>query len=171
MAKLKVNFSDQEVTSEARTFEPLPSGEYYVRITEVLDKECGPESKNPGKPYYNVECTVQDGPHEGRKLFTNAMLFDGALYTISQMCKATGFGDRVDPKSKTFGDIPDGEEFVSKEAIVVVKKQRDTWAEERDGDGQPQYKNEIKGFKPYQGESPSAAGHKQTKAGAGSLLP
>lgn len=166
MAGLKVNFSEQEASSEARSFDPIPSGQYYARITDVDDRECGSESKNPGKPYWAVEFTVQDGPHEGRKLWANAMLFDGALYTTAQILKATGF-----EKNLKTGSIPDGEELVSKECIVVVKKQRDTYAENRDGDGEPQWKNEVKGVKKYEGESPSAGGHKTTKSGAGSLLP
>ena len=165
MAGFKVNFSDDEASSEARTFEAMPTGEYYVRVTDVEDAECGPNSKNPGKPYYKVEFTVQDGPHEDRKLWANAMLFNGALYTIAQLMKATGF-----EKELAKGDIPEGEKFVSKECIVVVKRQLDTYAMERDDDGVKQYKNEVKGIKKYEGVSPTS---KSTgvKAGSGSLLP
>lgn len=166
MAGLKVNFSTEEASSEALSFDAIPSGKYYARITDVTDKECGPESKNPGKPYWNLEFTIQDGEYEDRKVWTNCMLFDGALYTLAQLLKATD-----NEKALQTGDIPDGEDFISKEVIINVKKQRDTYREQKDGDGEPQWKNEVKGISKFEGESPSAAGNKKTKAGAGSLLP
>ena len=61
MTGLKVNFSDAEVSSEARSFEALPTGEYYCRITDNVIKESQSE-KNRGKPYWALEFTVQDGP-------------------------------------------------------------------------------------------------------------
>lgn len=160
---LKINFSDQEAQSEARTFEPIPSGEYYCRITDVEDKESTSE-KNHGKPYWHIELTVQDGEHADRKLWSNVMLFEGALYSLAQLLKATG-----QEKALQSGDIPDGHTFVGKEVVVVVKKQRDSYAEERDGDGVPQWKNEVKGFKKYEGQKSSKAAVKGGKAA--SLLP
>lgn len=166
--QLRVNFSDEEASSEARSFDPLPSGQYYVRVTDIELKECGSESKNSGKPYWALEFTVQDGEYENRKLWTNAMLFDGALYTTAQLLKATGF-----PKALETGIIPDADDIISKECVVVVKKMRDAYREQRDGDGAPQWKNEVKGIKAFDGTSPSpkkgASG--TVSAGAGSLLP
>lgn len=165
MTGLKVNFSEQEASSEARDFSAIPSGKYYARITDVEDRECGPESKNAGKPYWNLEFTIQDGDFEDRKVWTNCMLFEGALYTLSQLLKATG-----NEKAIKTGDIPDGESFVSKEVIISVKKQRDTYREQKDGDGEPQWKNEVKGILAFEGTSPSS-GKGAVKAGSGSLLP
>jgi hypothetical protein len=89
---LYVNFSEQEASSEARDIEPLPSGKYLVTITDVDLRSCGPESKNPGKPYYAIEMTVVEdkrgGEYVNRKCWTNAMLFSPALYTISHIMKA-----------------------------------------------------------------------------------
>ena len=160
---IKVNFSQEEASSEARSFDPVPTGAYYCRITDITEKECGPESKNPGKPYWAVEFTVQDGPHADRKLWTNAMLFEGALYTIAQMMKACGFEDNLKK-----GTINDAEDFISKEVIVNVKKQLDTYAMDRDGDGEKRWKNEVKGIKAYEGASPASS---KTGSGKGSLLP
>ena len=162
MSGLKVNFSDQEASSEARSFDPLPTGSYYCRITDVEERWCGQESKNPGKPYWNIEFTVQDGPFEDRRVWTNCMLFEGALYTLAQLLKATG-----NEKALQTGNIPDGESFVTREVIVNVKKQRDTYAEQRDADGEVQWKNEVKGIRAYAGASPTS----KAKSGAGSLLP
>lgn len=163
---LKVNFTDEEASSEALSFDAIPSGKYYARLTDVELRECGPESKNPGKPYWNLEFTIQDGQYADRKVWTNCMLFNGALYTLAQLCKATGHEESL----KT-GKVPDAESLIAKEVIINVKKMRDTYREEKDGDGEPQWKNEVKGISKYEGESPSSAGNKQTKTGAGALLP
>jgi hypothetical protein len=166
---LKVNFSDQEAASEGRSFDPIPSGEYYCRVTKVTDKESTSE-KNPGKPMYAIEFTVQEGDFNDRKVFTNACLWDGALYTISQLMKSTGF-----EKDIARGEIPAGDKFEGKEVVVIVKKQRDTYAENRDGDGIPQWKNEVKGIKKYEGpgtvRSPGSAASVGTGGKAKSLLP
>lgn len=165
MAGLKVNFSDQEASSEVLDFDAIPTGKYYARITDVEDRECGPESKNQGKPYWNIEFTIQDGKFEDRRVWTNCMLFDGALYTLSQLLKATGH-----EKAIQTGNIPDGETFISKEVIISVRKMRDKYREDQNGDGEPVWKNEVKGISKYEGESPSS-GASKAKAGAGSLLP
>lgn len=162
MAGLQVNFSEQEASSEARSFDPIPSGEYYVRVTDVEDAECGPESKNAGKPYWKIEFTVQDGEHENRKLWTNSMLFEGALYTLAQLLKATGQESAL----KT-GNVPDGQTFVSKELILVVKKERNKYMEDRAGDGEVIWGNEVKGIKAFEGVSPSS----KSTATSGSVLP
>ena len=92
---LYVNFSDEEAASTPRDVEPLPSGKYLVIMDEVDLAYCGPESKNPGKPYYRIRFTVvadkKAGIYVGRKCWTNAMLFSPALYTIEQIMKAIGF--------------------------------------------------------------------------------
>lgn len=159
---LQVNFSAEEASSEAQSFDPLPSGSYHVRITEITTKECGPSSKNPGKEYWNVEFTVQDGEYADRKIWTNVMLFEGALYSLVQLLKATGHADAV----KT-GAIPDVEAFISTELTVTVKKQRNTYMEEQNGDGVPVWSNEVKGMKAFDG----AASVVSTGSGADSKLP
>ena len=35
LSQLTVNFSQQEADSEARTYDVVPTGEYYCRITDV----------------------------------------------------------------------------------------------------------------------------------------
>lgn len=161
MAGLKVNFSEQEAQSEGRLFTPVPTGQYYARVTEIELKECGPESKNPGKPFWAVTFTIQDGEYEDRKLWTNAMLFEGALYTTAQLLKATGF-----EKSLETGTIPDGERLIGKEVTLLVQKQRDAYREKQNADGEPVFKNEVKGIKKYEG-----GGSKGKTSGSGSLLP
>ena len=158
---LRVDFSSKEAESEALSFTPMPSGNYHVKITEITDKESTSE-KNYGKPYWNVEMTVQEGKYLDRKLWANVMLFEGALYSLSQLLKATGHADAI--KS---GKIPNKEVFISKDVLIVVKKQLDEYAmRDADPDDPPIYKNEVKGFKTYQEGALDSA-----SASGGSLLP
>jgi hypothetical protein len=166
---LKVNFSDQEASSEAKSFDPIPSGKYPAYLTDVELAECGPNSKNSGKPYWKLEFTVDGGPADNRKLWSNCMLFSPALYTLTQLLKAAGYN--VSAGEMT---LPDPDELIGKRFLLNVKKQRDTYAEERDGDGTPQFKNEIKTILTDDGAAAGSA-PAMTKAsaaaGSGSILP
>ena len=174
MAGLKVNFSTEELGSESRDFEVLPAGKYPVRITEVEMKECGPNSKNPGKPFWAVEYTIVEGhPNAERKFWTNIMLFDGALYSFVQLAKALGgkLGE-----SMLSGEVPDLDELEGKELVVRVNKQRDTYREnkleeegERSKGDAPIFKNEIKGHLPATASTTAAA--PAAKGGKSSILP
>src|SRR3982751_5913009 len=120
---LRLDFSSEEASSEARSFEVLPAGKYHVKITDIDLKECGPESKNPGKPYWHLEHVIQDGPAENQHLWTNCMLFKGALYTLAQLLKATGHEDAIQS-----GNIPPADDFTGKDVYVNVSRQKDAWA-------------------------------------------
>jgi hypothetical protein len=141
---LRVNFSDQEAGSEARDYTPMPTGRYHAVITDVSDEVCGPNSKNEGKPYWNVEFTIQEGTYESRKVWANVMLFPGALYTLAQLLKATG---REKPRGNEDYELPPGHEFITEHVIVSVRKQRDTYADPDGSEGL--YKNEVKGISAY----------------------
>lgn len=153
MAGLKVNFSQEEASSEAMDFDPLPTGKYHVKITDVELRESKSE-KNAGKPYWNLEMTVQDGPYENRKLWGNVMLFEGALYSLGQLAKALGMEDEIIKK----GNVPDGDDLISRDLIVTVKKQRNTYLEEKNGDGEPVWSSEVKGYKKYEEGAVSTSG-------------
>jgi hypothetical protein len=159
----RVNFSDKEASSEGRSAELLPRGNYHVKVTEGSIEYCGPGSKNPGKPYYNLECTIQSGPHTGRKLFTNAMLFEGALYTITQIMKSMGI-------SVTAGqmEIPGLNEIIGTDFLVAVVKK----PKQEVGDKVYDERNEINSFMKYDpaGVTQIAAGGAK-KSGATSLMP
>lgn len=113
---LYVNFSAEEAASESKDLEPLPSGKYLVTITKC-DLTASQSVKNFGKPYYKIEFTVaadmRGGTFEGRKCWTNAMLFSPALFTITHLMKACGFG-----VSEGRVRIPDADEFIGK--ILVI---------------------------------------------------
>ncbi len=103
---IRVNMSDKEAASVDR--EPLPSGKYHLKITDVELTYTKETAKNPNKPYLSFEFTVQDGKYAGRKDWTNAMCFDNALYTISQILKA--LDKAIDPSGGQV-DIPIAREF------------------------------------------------------------
>jgi len=128
---LYVNFSDEEAASEARDIEPLPSGKYLVRITDVDMREVQ-SSKNLGKPMYNIEFTVigdkANGQYVNRKCWTIACLFPPALYTISHLMKALNM-------SVTSGRvrIPKPEELIDQ--VVVIGGAYVGEQEAKDGSG------------------------------------
>jgi hypothetical protein len=158
---LRVNFTDKEAASTA--LEPLPVGKYDVFITECTPQQSGSE-KNKGKWMYNVEFTVDGGPYNSRKAWTYACLWDGALYTISQMMKATGVAT---PEGGGDAEIPPPEHFVGKPVTIVIgmgKAQIGTGTKEA-----PQYpaRPEVKGVKAREGADVKSGGKKGSK----SLLP
>jgi hypothetical protein len=113
---LYVNFSEEEAASEGRDIEPLPSGKYLCTITDVDLRE-SKSAKNAGKPYYAIEFTVvadkRGGQYVNRKCWTNAMLFNPALYTIVQIMKSTGW----DVQSGR-GRVPEPSELIDKQVVV-----------------------------------------------------
>jgi Protein of unknown function (DUF669) len=139
--ELRVNFTDKEASSEVR--KPIPRGEYHCKITDGETVACGPNSKNPGKPMWKLEFTVQDGPYEERKVYTNVMLFNGALYSLSQLMK--GLGYNVDEGEFRVPKLP---QIIGKDIIVSVRIKAET--EQYDA------RNEVRGYKEYTGKTPAS---------------
>ncbi len=166
----RVNMSDQEAKSADR--EPLPGGKFHYKITDmdimaVKDTNAnGDPNKNAGKPYINFEFTVQDGPYAGRNDWTNAMCFEGALYTISQICKALGMNVVPD---KPFVIPRDRKFYIGKD----IWGRRGTARNDKNEDGSPRI--QLRGFSEYKGgTSEVAKGAKATTkqtASSGSVLP
>lgn len=149
---LRVNFSEKEAASAPR--EVLPRGKYHVKITDV-ELRFSKSEKNNGKPYWAVEFTVQEGPHAERKIWTNAMLFEGALYTFSQLMKALGF----DVSSGEF-TVPDPNTLIGQDVVVRLKIVPP--------EGQYDEKNEVSGIEAFGKDTkPGASGGGKTNA----LLP
>jgi hypothetical protein len=109
--------------------------------------------------------TCQDGKYENRKFWGNVMLWEGALFSLSQLLKATGFEDRVTPGSKTNGKIPQAEELMGKQLVINVVKTRDSYKERENGDGVKLFKNEVKGY------AKAGTGTGSATSGGDSLLP
>lgn len=172
----RVNMSDKEAESEARDFTPLPKGAYHCAITDVTLEQVK-SGKNEGKPMLNFEFTVQEGQYDKRKVFARAMLWEGALYTISQMLKAVG----IDPKR---GVIPPAEWWQGKHMVVLVKLVQ---KQAKDPSGgyvlawddadkkKPTMTNDTNGFKPMKEwqalEESTTAPAGKASSGGQSLLP
>jgi hypothetical protein len=147
VAGIKINLTEKEASSESRDSTPLPAGKYLCAITDVSEEECGPESKNHGKPYYNVELTIQEGEYEGRKFWANVMLFAGALYSAVQLLKGLGVpfsGNNFQVAGFEENEVPEPDWFMGKELVVRVivapaKKDKVSGKEYA-------AKNEVKGF-------------------------
>ena len=149
MDGIRVNMSAKE--GKSKTLEPLPSGRYLVAVTDCDLDECGPSSDNAGKPMFKLEVTVQDGDYEGRKAWTNVMLFEKALYSISQMIKAQGVdikevGDKAEFQVPGYEPnvIPGPEYWMSKQFIIRTK----LMPKRKDPKSGKEYdeRTEIKGF-------------------------
>jgi hypothetical protein len=117
---IKVTMSQQEASSSAR--EVMPTGKYLVAVTDGSLKQSQSE-KNAGKPYYNMELTIQEGTYAGRKLFTNVMCFEGALYSMTQILKADGVefeGSNFQVPGHDENEIPELDHFMGREYVVKV---------------------------------------------------
>ena len=166
---LRVNFTDEEAGSEARDYEALPTGKYHVAIFDGEIKFSGENAKHPGKPFWALTLQIQDGKYEGRRLWANVMLFEGALYSLAQLLKAIGREDAL----KT-GQIPALDEILGKECVVTAQKSLDVYKMTKDGvdpktasGDERVYKTEVKGFKPWDGNPVGVIGGESSK----SLLP
>jgi hypothetical protein len=165
--RIRVNFSEKEATSESREVTPVPRGKYQATVTDCEMRECGPTSKNPGKPYLNFEFTITEGPYANRKVWTNAMLFTGALYTITQMLKA--LGEEVNAGEMV---IEPPEWWIDKEFVIVVTIKKavvDELGNEKYSEG-----NEVRGFFPSGTDTSPASTATPAQPGrrrSGNLLP
>ena len=137
---IRVNVSEKAAASESRDLDPVPTGKYLVQIDGAEIREvAGEDSPNKGKPMCNLELTIIDGDYEGKKMFTNIMLF-GEAYSAVWLCKALGLYDgRGDLDFPEPGDLL-GEQFV----VKAVKLGETT--DKKDPSKKYAPKNEVKGY-------------------------
>jgi hypothetical protein len=167
---IRVNVSEQEDKAGAR--EPLPAGKFHVAVTDVQLVESQSDD-NLGKPMLAFEFTVQDTPgswqeFHGRKDFTNACLWDGALYTIIMVLKAMGrYDDLKDANGEL--DIPTEPEFYLGEELIIRRatdpKQKKRWPD------MPERWIQVRGILPYEESTAHQGAGEKVAAGAGSMLP
>ena len=183
---IRVNMSAKE--GKSATLEPLPNGKYLMAITdiEVDTIKPGGEGKpeNVGKPMFKIELTVQDGDYESRMAWTNVMLFDGALYSVSQMLKAQGIevkeiGDRAEFQVPGFAAnvIPGPSWWQGKQFVCRLKLSPERTVTNKATKEKKTYdaRAEVKGFMSAKDWNPATAPKKQAD-GAGtpkrtSMLP
>ena len=58
-----------ETAGSAEGFEVLPKADYHFKVTGSQHKIA-----STGKDMFELKCTIQEGPHAGRVLFTNLVL-------------------------------------------------------------------------------------------------
>lgn len=118
---LRLNLSDNEAKSTAREFSVLPTGTYPCNIVEIKQEEVKPGSLNAGKPYWNVLFVVDGAPdkqYDGRRIYTNLMLFEGAAFLIKQLVEVL-FPEMLEGNQLS---IPDADAFIGKKVAVVGRK-------------------------------------------------
>lgn len=148
MQPLKVNFTEEEASSKAR--EVPPSGEYHVALTDGSLEVVKPGRKNTGKQYWKCTFVIQEDKYKGVTIFSTVMLFDGALYSLSQLMSALGYN----VNSGEF-QVPHIDELFGKELIVRGIKRPAFIGE----DGKEiSERFEIKSYKPLR----DVSGHKAT---------
>jgi len=156
---IKVVLSAKE--ADSKVLEPIPSGFYLVTLTDVELRESKSE-KNKGKPYYSIEHTVAEGTYEGRKVFSNVMLFEGALYSAVQLVAALS-GEQPEEGEL---EIPSAEELLGAQVWAKVKIVGErTVVDPATGEKKTyERKNEVGGYK---AQAPTA----NATPGSSSLLP
>jgi hypothetical protein len=144
----KVVVSEKEASS--KVLEPVPSGWYIANITDVEMKEVQNPPKpgkkdNRGEAFYAMELVIESPEqYEGRKLWTNVMLFAGALYSAVQLVGAVG-GEV--PESEGELIIPDPDELLGKTVAVKVSVQGKRTVVINGETKEFEARNDIKGFK------------------------
>jgi len=154
---IKVVLSNEEASS--KPFELLPKGNYKVTVSDVALKE-SKSAKNPGKPFYSMELTITEGKYEGRKLFANVMLWQGAGFTLGQLLQAAGISEGQGGEVV----VPGPEWWISKcpDMIAVVRIQRERTVSDPATGEKKTYdeRNEVSGFKKVEaGVATAAAGN------------
>lgn len=140
----KIDFTEDDLNSEAREFTPIPNGTYTADIIAVEEKTVGNGGKNHGKPFMALTLQVAEGDYTNRRLWDNIMLFNtGANFSIVQLLRASGFEDELNA-----GVVPDLDEFMGKTVDVVVGQEINTQQSTPD---QKVYRNTVKGYKPVDG--------------------
>lgn len=143
---IRVNLSAKEAASESRDQELIPIGKYLMAVSDVDTKEVTNPPKegkrdNRGKLYYAIELTVLGTDYDARKVWTNAMLFDGALYTMVNILKALGVPFTGSDENPTFqvpgyepNVIPEPGWFLGKQMVVRVGHKKGTIKDRETGE-------------------------------------
>jgi hypothetical protein len=163
---IKVVLSNEEASS--KVLDPIPAGWYKVTcsdgdLKEVKNAPQPNKKDNRGKPFYSLEFTVNEPEaYEGRKVFTNAMLFEGALYTINQIMNAMGIETEAGEVEVPELDELIGFEFMAKVKVTPARKV---------GDKEYEARNDISGFKAVGEQEVNVKAGAATSKGGSSLLP
>ena len=76
-----VDFSDVEMLS----FDPVPAGQYLLSVVEAT-----PGTSNSGNPKIDVQWTVIEGEHQGRRIFDTLSLHPKAQWRAKKTLTSLG---------------------------------------------------------------------------------
>ncbi len=78
-----INISGSDLTSNSRSYDPLPKGTYPTTIyaAEQVEVKSG---ENAGKPQLKVQLRVSEGQYENARLFTYVPLYTGKAFWKTQ---------------------------------------------------------------------------------------
>jgi hypothetical protein len=123
--------------------DPVPEGNYHLRLDKASFKETGKNSKAPGTPMAECEFTIF-GPAEaeefhGRKVFENLMLSGEGLFRTRNLLEAAGLGDDF--------LLEDTDQLLKLEvgAVVQIEPER---PDPKDPTKKYQARNKVKKFVP-----------------------
>jgi hypothetical protein len=106
---------------EEMSFDPLPAGEYLLRVVEAEERE------GPTAPYINLRMEVVDGDYAGRSIFEILSLSEKALFRLKGFMLAAGYEDEELAGSIEF----DPDDFLEVEVLAQVKQRKDNNGEMR----------------------------------------
>lgn len=81
---MKINFD--EVDSGSGGFQPIPDGNYLVRIESIHSGR----QTSKGDEMWGLELVVTDGDYQGRKIFDNLVFSEKALWRVKMVCSRFG---------------------------------------------------------------------------------
>lgn len=135
-------------------FEPVPNGEYRAHIVE---SEVKPTQNGKGK-YLQLTWEILDGEYKGRKIWDrlnivneNAQAQEIAQRALSAICHATGVLK-----------LTNSQQLHGRPALVKVRVTQDAGYDP---------KNEVKGYKPVDGSTPTTAAAAPAPAPAAPVVP
>ena len=135
---IKINFEGVE-----SGFDPLPAGNYHVKVTDGEIRTAGENAKHPGSEMILWTLTVQTGEFENRKLFYNTTLLPHALFGLKGLLASTGRWEKAKLDSPEFDFEID--QVIGADVIAAVS--RSTY--------QGEEVNNIRRIKPF---DPTAVG-------------
>ena len=130
---ISLNFTAEDLSSNSTgDYGVVPAGSYNATIFDVK-QETVKSGPNEGKPRFNIQFRISDGPSENRRVFGYVALYKAGDYWKTQaFFKALGY----DLTAGTF-TVPSPQELSGKPIGVRVKVGKD-----QDGND----RNEVSGF-------------------------
>ncbi len=78
----KIDFSTVE---DAKTFVPIPAGEYVVEINSIEET-----TTSHGDELWKLRLKIHEGPHAGRYVFDNLVFSPKAMKRVKLLCSRLG---------------------------------------------------------------------------------